>query len=179
MCTKWRAVKDLALSAYPDLVRGGILVNLEESIVVGHITISLVVVVGAVGGRPAIAHGGGRRAARKAGGVRYNLDLDLPGRPCFSATAPACASPSSAPSCPPSPSSSDSRHVQLLRFLVQRCACSRCVSPSPGWPTRSPRLFAPADMATRKQAFIDTYRQEMALTNAQELMNVCLPSVPS
>ncbi|EPS93612.1 hypothetical protein FOMPIDRAFT_1055815 [Fomitopsis schrenkii] len=33
---------------------------------------------------------------------------------------------------------------------------------------------APApDMASRKQAFIDTYRQEMALTNAQELMNKC------
>ena len=41
------AVKDLALSAYPDLVRGGILVNLKESIVVGHIAISLLVVVSA------------------------------------------------------------------------------------------------------------------------------------
>lgn len=34
-------------------------------------------------------------------------------------------------------------------------------------------------MASRKQAFIDTYRQEMALTNAQELMNASLLSVPS
>ncbi|KAH9838778.1 Tim10/DDP family zinc finger-domain-containing protein [Rhodofomes roseus] len=29
------------------------------------------------------------------------------------------------------------------------------------------------DMASRRQAFMDTYRQEMALTNAQELMNKC------
>ncbi|KAH9925542.1 Tim10/DDP family zinc finger-domain-containing protein [Fomitopsis serialis] len=31
----------------------------------------------------------------------------------------------------------------------------------------------PPDMATRKQAFMDSYRQEMALTNAQELMTKC------
>ncbi|TFY59423.1 hypothetical protein EVJ58_g5783 [Rhodofomes roseus] len=28
-------------------------------------------------------------------------------------------------------------------------------------------------MASRRQAFMETYRQEMALTNAQELMNKC------
>lgn len=64
------------LTAYPNFVCGRVFVDLEESIVVCDVFLSLFVGVGAVGGRAAIAHDGGRRE-RAAGGVPYNLDLDL------------------------------------------------------------------------------------------------------